>query len=135
MQHDEFVGDVQHRAHLASRGAAEAAIRATLETLADRIPEATAHHLADQLPREIGNHLRRGKPERLSLEEFYGRVAARETVDLATAAFHARVVLTIVAEAVSPGVMHKVRGEVPSHYDPLFLPERGFAGSAVTIGS
>ena len=129
MKHDEFVGEVQHRAQLASRGAAETAIRATLETLADRIPEATANHLADQLPREIGLHLRKGKPERLSLDEFYARVAARENGDIPTSVFHARVVLTMIAEAVSPGVMHKIRSEVPAAYDPLFLPEHGAVGA------
>lgn len=32
MRHDEFVGQLQHRAHLASRGAAEGAIRASTST-------------------------------------------------------------------------------------------------------
>jgi uncharacterized protein (DUF2267 family) len=34
MKHDEFIGQVQHRARLSSRGATERATRATLETLA-----------------------------------------------------------------------------------------------------
>jgi uncharacterized protein (DUF2267 family) len=127
MNHDAIVGEVQHRAHLPSRGEAEAAIRATLETLADRIPQATAHHLADQLPREIGLHLRHGIVERLPLDEFYDRISEREGVDRSAAAFHAKVVLTLLAEAVSPGVMAKVRREVPDSFDSLFLPERGAA--------
>jgi hypothetical protein len=39
MQYDQFVGQVQDRARLADSGAATAAIRATLETLGERIPE------------------------------------------------------------------------------------------------
>jgi uncharacterized protein (DUF2267 family) len=39
MQHDEFIGQVQNRAKLPSRGEAEGATRATLETLGERIPE------------------------------------------------------------------------------------------------
>lgn len=127
MKYDEFVGEIQHRAHLPSRGAAETAIRATLETLAERIPEATAHHLADQLPHELGHHLRSGKASHLSLGEFYEHVADREEGDCSTAAFHARVVLTLVAEVVSPGIMSKVRRELPRDFDPLLLPERGAA--------
>jgi hypothetical protein len=42
MQHDEFVGQVQARARLADTGRAESAIRATLETLGERIPEGLA---------------------------------------------------------------------------------------------
>ena len=53
MEHDEFVGQVQNRARLGSRGDAERAIRATLETLAERIADGTAQNLAAQLPVEI----------------------------------------------------------------------------------
>ncbi len=44
MHHDQFVGHVQNRAGLPSRGDAEAAIRATLETLGEEF--------ARQLPAE-----------------------------------------------------------------------------------
>lgn len=127
MKYDEFVGEIQHRTHLPSRGAAETAIRATLETLAERIPEATARHLGDQLAQELGRFLRGGRMSRIPLDEFYAHVAAREEADVSTAAFHARVVLTLVAEAVSPGIMSKVRRELPREYEPLLLPERGAA--------
>jgi len=125
MHHDELVGQLQHRAHLASRGEAEAAIRATLETLADRIPQATAHHLADQLPPEIGESLRRGIVERFGTGDFIERIAAREKVSVATAAFHARLVLSLITEVVSYGIMLKVRRELPEEFGTLFLPERG----------
>jgi uncharacterized protein (DUF2267 family) len=127
MNHDAIVGEIQHRAHLPSRGDAEAAIRATLTTLADRIPQGTARHLADQLPGEIANHLRHGIVERLPLDEFCDRISEREGVDRSTATFHARIVLTLLAEAVSPGVMSKVRRELPHSFDSIFLPEKGAA--------
>jgi len=134
MKHDEFVGQLQHRAHLASRGAAEGAIRATLETLADRLPSATAHHLADQLPTELGMALRSGVTEHLDVDAFADRVAAREHVDLATARFHTRLVLTLLGEAVSDGIMSKVRRELPEEFGPLFLPERG-AGTSEAVAN
>ena len=58
MKHDEFIGQVQHRARLSSRGEAERATRATLETLAERLSGGEAKDLASQLPSEIGEHLR-----------------------------------------------------------------------------
>ena len=131
MNHDAIVAEVRQRARLTTREAAEAAVRATLTTLADRIPPATAHHLADQLPRELAFHLRHGILERLPLDEFYDRLSKREGVDRSAAAFHARVVLTLIAEAVAPGVMSKVRRELPDSYNALFLPERGAATAAV----
>ena len=46
MKHDEFIGHVQHGARLASRGAAERATRAALETLRERVPDGLADNLA-----------------------------------------------------------------------------------------
>lgn len=57
MQHDEFIGQVQAKAKLSSRGDAERATRVTLETLRQRIPQGLANNLAAQLPQEIGHHL------------------------------------------------------------------------------
>jgi uncharacterized protein (DUF2267 family) len=125
MKHDEFVGQLQHRAHLASRGEAEAAIRATLETLADRIPQATANHLADQLPPEIGESLRYGIAERFGMDALIERIAGREKVKFSIASFHARLVLSLVSEVVAYGIMLKVRRELPEEFGTLFLPERG----------
>ena len=57
MKHDEFIGRVQHYARLASRGDAERATRATLETLGERLAGGEPKDLASQLPPEIGLHL------------------------------------------------------------------------------
>ena len=53
MQTDEFLGRVQHKAHLATLGKAMRATRATLETLAERLGPDETRHLAAQLPHEI----------------------------------------------------------------------------------
>lgn len=125
MQHDEFIGQVQARARLASRGDAEAATRATLETLGERLPEGLAGNLAAQLPQEIGEHLRRtadvGKQgregqvqgESFGRPEFVARVSQRERADPPAAAYHARVVLEVVGEATTGGIMTRVRESLP----------------------
>ncbi len=123
MQHDQFIGQVQHRAQLSSRGDAERAVRATLETLAERLAGGETADLAAQLPRELGEHLRRsgaGKGERFSLEEFYRRVGEREGIEVGKAAYHARVVIEVLGEAVSMGEMRDVRAQLPVEFDPLF---------------
>jgi uncharacterized protein (DUF2267 family) len=120
MQHDAFIGQVQARARLASRGEAERATRAVLETLGDRIPEGQADNLAAQLPQEIGDHLRRtevlggaGTGVRFGLDEFITRVGERSGFDGPRAAYVSRVVFEVVDEAVQGGLMAKVRQDLP----------------------
>ncbi|MBD0292492.1 MAG: DUF2267 domain-containing protein [Jiangellaceae bacterium] len=126
MQHDEFIGTVQARARLGSRGDAERATRATLETLGERIPEGLAENLAAQLPVEIGEHLRRtvvlggtGTGERFDAREFVRRVAERSGTDEPQAAFLARVVAEVVDEATSGGLFQKVAENLPDDLQRL----------------
>jgi uncharacterized protein (DUF2267 family) len=127
MKHDEFIGQVQHRARLSSRGDAEIATRATLETLAERLSGGEADDLASQLPRGIAEYLRTefaGEGMRFSMEEFFERVSRREGVDLPKAIYHARAVVGVLAEAVSNGEIADVRSQLPADYARLFEPDR-----------
>ncbi|HWB71597.1 MAG TPA: DUF2267 domain-containing protein [Egibacteraceae bacterium] len=123
MDHDEFIGHVQHRARLDSRGAAEQTTRATLETLAERLAGGEPKDLAAQLPDEIGRHLRRTEAaqESFSLQDFYQRVAERSApgVGLPDAAFHAKAVLSVVRDAVSPGQFDHLVAQLPDEYRDL----------------
>jgi uncharacterized protein (DUF2267 family) len=123
MKHDEFIGQVQHRARLSSRGEAERATRATLQTLAERLAGGEAEDLAAQLPLEIGHHLRgpwSAQGERFSLSEFFRRVSLREGVDPSAAVFHARAVIEVLSEAVSTGELDDVRAQLPAEFERLF---------------
>lgn len=139
MHYDQFVGQVQHRARLGSTGDAVAAIRATLETLAERLAGGEAKDLASQLPREIGYYLMRGLPElpqRFGLDEFVWRVSMRAGVQMRRAFFQARVVLEVVSEAVSLGEMEDVICQLPQEFEPLFAGSEGNSrGSRVRAGS
>lgn len=121
MQHDEFIGQVQQRARLASRGEAERATRAVLTTLAQRLAGGAADHLAAQLPPEIGRHLRETRPEgrRLSPREFFATVAEREGVEPAAAAYHTRAVFDVLQDATG-GVLEKLRDQLPPEFDAVF---------------
>jgi uncharacterized protein (DUF2267 family) len=131
MQHDKLIGQVQARGKLPSRGEAERSVRATLETLGERLPEGLADNLASVLPREIGEHLRRtelmggiGTGERFDRHEFIARVAERTGTDSQQAAYQARVVFEVIEEASSGGLMDRVRDALPED-----LRELAMAGS------
>jgi uncharacterized protein (DUF2267 family) len=131
MQYNDFLGQVQHRARLADQQQALRATRATLETLAERISAGEAHDLAAQLPREIGRFLERNDKsngERFDLDEFITRVSTRENVDKPEGTFHARVILEVLQEAVSPGEIDDVLSQLPHEYSRLFA-----AGSEGTM--
>ena len=121
MKYDEFVGEVENRGRLPSRGDAVRAIQATLETLAERIREGEASDLAAQLPPEIGTFLRKvDETERFPVEDFFLRVAAKETADLPDATHHARAVIAVLQEAVTTGEIEDIRAQLPDSYAPLF---------------
>jgi uncharacterized protein (DUF2267 family) len=128
MTYDHFINQVQQRAQLGSHGDAVAAVRATLETVAERLGGGETKDLASQLPREIGYYLLGGFPElseRFGFQEFIWRVSQRECVDLPKAAYHARVVMEVVGEAVSRGEMEDVFQQLPPEFAPLFAGSTG----------
>jgi uncharacterized protein (DUF2267 family) len=121
MKYERFVGQVQDRARLDSRGAAVQAIRATLETLRQRLQKGEADDLAAQLPEEVGVYLKsEAPPERFELKEFFHRVAQAEQADEPEAAHHARAVASVLKEAVSGGEMADLRAQLPPEFAPLF---------------
>jgi uncharacterized protein (DUF2267 family) len=121
MKFHQFVGQVQHRARLASEGEAVRAIQATLETLSERLHPDEAKDLAAQLPQELGTYLRQiDTAERFDLNGFYERVATRESADLPDAVYHARAVMSVLKEAVTAGEIQDVQGQLPEEYGPLF---------------
>ena len=124
MKHDEFIGHVQHYARLPSRGDAERATRATLETLGERLAGGEPKDLASQLPPAIGAYLLHGfagAGERFSLDEFYRRVSVREGgEDLPKAVFHARAVIRVLNEAVSKGEIDDILAQLPPEFDRFF---------------
>jgi uncharacterized protein (DUF2267 family) len=138
MKFDQFVGEVQSRARLGSMGEAVGAIRATLETLGERITAYESKDLASQLPREIGYFLFRGAigytGQRIGYQEFVDRVAFREFVDRPAAAYHSRVVMEVASEAVSLGEMQDVVVQLPDEFEPLFAGSTGAARIGDRVG-
>lgn len=128
MRYDDLVGQIQHAARLGSEGETLRAIEATLATLAQRIAGDEADHLAAQLPAGLAPYVtaNRGRDrtaDSFGIDEFYKRVSRREGVDLPDATHHAKVVMTVLREAVTPGQMDHVMANLPDEYDDLFETE------------
>ena len=124
MQYGDFIGKVQNRARLGTQGETVRATRATLEVLGKRLYGGEAKDLAAQLPAEIGVYLKQDTfNETFDLKEFYQKVSEKEGVDLPVAIHHARSVVSVIQEAVSPGELEHVRAQLTDDYDELFETE------------
>lgn len=126
MKYNQFVNQVQNRAQISSRGETEVAIKATLETLAERIVGDEASNLAEQLPEEIGKYLRGREGEKghsFSLQEFYDRVSKKEHVEPYTAAHHVLVVMAVANEAATSGEFDDICANLSDDYKPIFAAE------------
>ncbi|MBD3881423.1 DUF2267 domain-containing protein [Phormidium tenue FACHB-886] len=123
MKYDEFIKHVQSSAQLDSRETAEQAVRATLETIAERIVGNEASQLAAQLPAQLGSFLRGHEGENgtyFSLAEFYERVSQKAGVEPTVAALYTRTVFTVLNAAVTPGEFADVRANFSEDYQELF---------------
>ncbi len=131
MDFDQFMGDVQHRARMATTGEAVRATYATLRTMGERLYGDEAENLAAQLPPEIGIYLRAaGEQKTFPLDKFFERAAHYEEVDLPESVHHTRAVVATLQEAVTAGEMSDVRAQLPDEYAPLF--EAGSEGDLET---
>jgi len=114
------------------------AAQAVLGTLAERITRETALALVERLPAEVGPwlHTEARRAEPFDVDEFVRRIAEREGVDAETAERHARVVLSVLRQAVGADEFRDMEAELSKDYAPLLplgpyvdpLPARVFLG-------
>ncbi|MDX3233124.1 DUF2267 domain-containing protein [Streptomyces sp. ME19-01-6] len=138
MRYEELTGQVQALAQLPDRRSAERVVRATLETLAERIPDGLADHMAAQLPTEAADSMRRvatsheASPEqrayrrdhgeRFDLTGFAGRIAWRARTSEEEAIREASAFFEVLDSAVSPELMERLYKALPGDIREL-LPE------------
>jgi uncharacterized protein (DUF2267 family) len=122
VDYESFVITVAEAAHL-DLDAAERTVRATLQTLGDRIAPGEAADLAAELPAQAAGWLATDTPAQpWDLDEFLRRVAEREGVDPATAAAHAGAMFLALWRAVGRSEFDDMTSELPREYDQL-LPK------------
>jgi uncharacterized protein (DUF2267 family) len=122
MKGEQFIAEVRNLAELESNEDAEKAIRAMLETLKERLAGNEPSNLAAQLPPEIAKFVEgEGRREAFSVQEFYERVAQKEsTTNSEEAVKHARAVATVLQAAVTGGELEDVRSQLGNDYEELF---------------
>ncbi len=114
MDHDEYLGELQHRAELPSQGDADRVARAVLTTLGERITDGEAENLAAQLPQEIDRHLEEAESGRqFDFSEFTERVAERVETDQSEAAFFSQVGMDVTVDAANTGELQDVVSQFP----------------------
>ncbi len=127
MQFDHFMGQVQHRAKLPTMEDAIIATRATLATLSERLTGSETRHLSAQLPTEIKGYLKETEgSERLGVDEFFKRISEREGRDLPESVYHARVVFSVLKEAITEGEWEDIKAQLPEEYCKIL--ESGYEG-------
>ena len=121
MKGDQFIAEVRNLAELDNNEEAEKAVRATLETLKERLAGNEPSNLAAQLPPEVAPYVEGdGGRQSFSVGEFYNRVAQRVGVGHDEAVRHARAVATVVQTAVTGGELDDVRSQLGNDYEELF---------------
>jgi cation transport regulator len=118
---EQFIAEVKNLAELDSDEDAQKTVRATLETLRERLAGNEPADLAAQLPPEIAPFVEgAGEREAFSVQEFYERVAHKEGTKSEEAVKHARAVATVVQTAVTGGALEDVRSQLGNDYEELF---------------
>lgn len=129
MDENEFLGEVQRRAGLASVAEAEVSTRATLVALGEYLIGYEGLDLALRLPEGLAEILRREPPDRpqiFSYNDFLLRVGEEEgtnpedDVDPEEALPRARAVMSVLLENLEPDEAEDLRRQFPSEFDPLF---------------
>ena len=126
MEPDEFIDRVSGLSGLDPAGADRAA-NAVLETLAERIAGGEVDDLAEALPPtlrpalERGKSLSGGKAQRISLDEFIGRIAEREGASWEDALDHARAVFATLREALPDKEWSDILAQLPRGYHEALL--------------
>ena len=116
-EYERFITIVEQKAKL-SRDEAEAATRATLQTLAERISAGQARDLAAQIPPELAPWLATiGGAEPFDVDEFLRRVAEREGSDISRAERDARALFAALGRCVRR--RDELASELPSDFGPL----------------
>jgi uncharacterized protein (DUF2267 family) len=120
MDYETFEKKVSAQAGV-PRDRARVLIRATLQTLGDRITRGEARDLAAQLPKQMKDWVGTGQPEaeKFGVEEFIRRVSDRARVPPEEAQKAAKAVFSTLREAVTGGEFKDIMSQLPKEFSEL----------------
>jgi uncharacterized protein (DUF2267 family) len=120
MDYETFEKKVSSRAGI-PRDRARVLIRATLETLGERLTRGEADDVASQLPKPAKEWLDHGPPEaeRFGLEEFIRRVSERTRVPPEEARKAVSAVFSTLRLAVTGGEFKDMMSQLPEEFSQL----------------
>lgn len=123
MTREDLLSQVAERAGLAGLEEAAEIVRTVLAVICERLSWPVIQALAEELPVPLSTSLRPGIPrQEFDLAELQGRVARGENVRPGFAVEHTGVVCQVVAEALSPGALYRLRAALPEPVGALFTP-------------
>ncbi|HEX5754005.1 MAG TPA: DUF2267 domain-containing protein [Archangium sp.] len=123
MTHEELLSQVAEHAGLPGREEAERTLGAVLSVLGERLSWPVVQALAEDLPAPLAESLRDVRPHQdFNLAELHARVAERTRVPLGQAVELTGVVCQFLAEALSPGTVHRLREALPEPMSALLRP-------------
>jgi uncharacterized protein (DUF2267 family) len=118
MNYDQMLAAVAEHGEL-SRDEADAATRATLKALAERISQGEASDVSQKLPQEFAAELATSSAARpFGVGEFIDKVASQEETSPERAQNHAQAVLAVLQEAVGPE-FHDVIAQLPDDFTTI----------------
>lgn len=123
MTRDELLAPVAMHTGLADAAEVERTVDAVLEVLGQRLSWPALQALADDLPAPWAERLRDGAHgQDFMLADFHERVADRLEVPLGESVERAGVVCQVLAEALAPGTLHRLRETLPESLSALLTP-------------
>ncbi|MEV8633257.1 DUF2267 domain-containing protein [Streptosporangium sp. NPDC051023] len=121
MEYEEFIDILKQYDDLGTEEA-ERAVRATLQTLGERLPDGEGRGVLQRLPMRVKPWIGAADAhEPFDVEEFLRRVAEREEVDVEVAARHARDVFWVLGQAVAPEEITDIAAGLSEDFDPLLV--------------
>lgn len=126
MEHQEFIEQVQlnllqNHALRLSEVETVGVIEAVLQTLAEQLAPEDRAALADSLPPALQDFWRdAGTSRSLTYEDFFQRIAERESIGVTVATYYVRAVLETLSETLSSEDLELLQGQLPARLSRLF---------------
>ncbi|ATB31952.1 DUF2267 domain-containing protein [Melittangium boletus] len=125
MTRDEILSRVAERMGLSRQEDAEPVVRTVLESIGERLSGPMRQALAEDLPSLQAENPPSEEPSvDFPLADLHERVSLRADVRIGQAVEFTAVVCQVLAEALTPGTLHRLREALPAPVSALFTPRQ-----------